>query len=163
MSSIEKFGIILSKKYEEQMPIQLYDLIKDHLPNIPILEWDLKFIGGTDYIDRICGINMSNSIMCGIDCYRRFFISFRIETTFLDTNEKENTVQTIFQRYTDQRNTVMVASNHDILRIPSQLFSYNYETDCIEWNNTRYFDIIFSLLETGEYTDKKYNLYHKLY
>ena len=156
-------GIKNSKEYEEQMPNILYDLIKDHLPNIPILEWDHKFLGGTDYIDRIRTNDMSNSIMCGIDCYRRFFISFRIETTYLDTKQKENTVQTIFQRYTNVSRPVMVASNSSLLLIPTTLFSYNHEKKCLKWSDERYFDIISSLLKNGEYKDEKYNLYHKLY
>ena len=116
MCDIEKSGIKIYKEYKEQMPNMLYDLIKDHLPDIPILEWDHKFVGGTDYIDSIREDDMSNSIMCGIDCYRRFFISFRIETTFLDTKQKKKTVQTIFQRYTDQSRIVMVSSNNDSLQ-----------------------------------------------
>ena len=163
MCDIEKSGIKNSKEYEEQMPNMLYDLIKDHLPDIPILEWDHKFVGGTDYIDSIREDDMSNTIMCGIDCYKRFFISFRIETTFLDTKQKKKTVQTIFQRYTDQSRPVMVASNSSVLLIPTSLFSYNHEKECLDWGDVRYFDIISSLLENGEYTDKKYNLYHKLY
>ena len=63
----------------------------------PILKWKEEFLGGTGYIDNIYPSNLSSSIMIGIDCYNRPFITLR--TKIKNSNVKSVTV--LFQRYSD--------------------------------------------------------------
>ena len=81
---------------------------------IPIIKFQKKFVGSSDYIDFI-GINdLTHSIMVGRDCYRRPFISIKykcldekLENRYDDINIDINRTYliTIFQRYTDISST----------------------------------------------------------
>jgi hypothetical protein len=72
----------------------------DNMINFPILEFNDKFIGHTDYIDSIKPKDLSEPIMIGIDCYKRAFISIR--TLKIEENN-EPTVDILFQRYTNEK------------------------------------------------------------
>mgnify|MGYP001313893519 CR=1 FL=1 len=63
----------------------------------PILKWKEEFLGGRGYIDNIYPNNLSSSIMIGIDCYTRPFVTIR-------TKKRNNNIRSVivlFQRYSD--------------------------------------------------------------
>ena len=91
----EKFDFV-KKNYPEKL-IDLFTLEK--MINFPILKFKPKFIGSTDYIDRIKPCDLSHPIMIGIDCFNRPFVSIR--TSCLDTGDV--VVDTLFQRYSDDK------------------------------------------------------------
>jgi len=66
--------------------------------NLPVLKFKKKFIGGTDYIDRIKHYHLRSPIMVSVDCLKRPFISIRYEYS------GTYAVLTVFQRYTDDTN-----------------------------------------------------------
>lgn len=68
------------------------------LDKLPILEWNDKYLGTTDYIDRITTDDVNYSIMRGIDRFNRTFFTFRFKI------DGKLCVYTLFQRYTDDHN-----------------------------------------------------------
>ena len=67
----------------------------------PILKWDEKFLGDTNYIDRIPVKCITDKIMRGVDSYGRAFITLRLYDEN-NTYYKSNTyVCVLFQRYSD--------------------------------------------------------------
>ena len=90
-------------KYFDKNIIEIMGGI-ENMNKIPILEWEDKFLGGTDYIDRIEPENLKHKVMIGIDRYERPFICFRIKT-YSKYYEEIFNVDTLFQRYTGEKNT----------------------------------------------------------
>ena len=83
-------------QFLKMFPEWIHDLIGyKRLFNAPILEFKPRFIGGTDYIDCIQYIDVTNDIMIGIDRYSRPYL------TLTDLND---VIVTIFQRYTNDKN-----------------------------------------------------------
>ena len=74
--------------------IKMFNL--ENLLDYPILKWEDKYLGSTDYIDCIFKNDTNNSIMIGIDKYRRPFITIKI------TDGKKISVNTLFQRYSNR-------------------------------------------------------------
>tara|TARA_Y100000991_G_C21934568_1_gene332370 strand:+ start:149 stop:727 length:579 start_codon:yes stop_codon:yes gene_type:complete len=87
----------ISKNFDKYIISMLGGM--ENMINFPILKWNDKFIGSTDYIDNIMPQDLSSKIMIGIDNYNRAFISLRT-----NKNGKRN-VDTLFQRYTNEKNT----------------------------------------------------------
>jgi hypothetical protein len=66
----------------------------------PILKWKEQFLGGTGYIDNIYPYDLNSSIMIGIDCYTRPFVTVRTKR-----NNNIESVIVLFQRYSDDTKT----------------------------------------------------------
>ena len=66
----------------------------------PILKWKEEFLGGTGYIDNIYPYDLNSSIMIGIDCYTRPFVTVRTKR-----NNNIESVIVLFQRYSDDTKT----------------------------------------------------------
>ena len=93
----------ISKNFDNHI-VSMFGGIQN-MVKFPILEWDDKFMGSTDYIDNIIPQDLSSKIMMGIDNYNRPFISLR-------TNKNGNkNVDTLFQRYTNEKNTWTYGTN----------------------------------------------------
>lgn len=89
-----------------------------------------KFIGGTDYIDRVRLDDMKGNIMWGIDVWKRPFISISGHS---DKSKPRDFVFTIFQRYTDS------------------IFNWQY--------GTCFHDVLYCLGSlTSKYNDSKRNM-----
>jgi hypothetical protein len=70
------------------------------------VEWQQRWLGRTDYIDRIFPKDLDNNLSYGIDCYDRFFIFIKIRKVNYSRDSYEllsdkNTILTFFKRYTD--------------------------------------------------------------
>ena len=107
-----KKNIESKKKYiEERFCSEIIDLIGNinHLIAMPILPWNNRFVGGTDYIDCISKRDLDTCAMIGQDCYKRAYIVFRVK---YDTKKK---IIVLFQRYTSEDNTWASASDHSII------------------------------------------------
>lgn len=85
-------------KYFDKNIVLLFGGIQN-MGKYPILRWNEKFMGGTDYIDNITEEDLNSKIMIGIDNYKRPFITIRTK------NNNKITVDTLFQRYSDEKNT----------------------------------------------------------
>ena len=92
----------ISKNFDNNIILMMGGI--ENMINIPILKWNDKFIGSTDYIDKIKPENMHSKIMIGIDCYKRPFICFRTKRYHKKFGEIF-TVDTLFQRYTAEKKT----------------------------------------------------------
>ncbi len=69
--------------------------------SFPILEWKNRYLGATGYIDGITPEDLSSSVMIGKDKrYHRPFVTIRT----IDQNKRIN-ITTLFQRYTNDKNT----------------------------------------------------------
>jgi len=69
--------------------------------SFPILEWKNKYLGATGYIDGITPEDLSSSVMIGNDKkYHRPFVTIRT----INQNKRKN-ITTLFQRYTNDKNT----------------------------------------------------------
>jgi len=67
---------------------------------VPVLAFQDRFVGGTDYLDGICYTDLTQPIMIGVDRYRRPFLCVVYHD--IDTDAQVSTyVLTVFQRYTD--------------------------------------------------------------
>tara|TARA_B100000524_G_C23647659_1_gene369042 strand:- start:584 stop:1159 length:576 start_codon:yes stop_codon:yes gene_type:complete len=66
----------------------------DKFIEYPILKWEDKFMGGTDYIDQILIEDLKHPIMFGIDNYERPFIAIKYFN-------KKPTCVVLFQRFSD--------------------------------------------------------------
>jgi hypothetical protein len=101
---IHKFRIKVLEKRNyviDNFPEEIISMFSfEKMINFPILKFQDRFIGFTDYIDRIKAEDLSEPIMIGIDCYKRAFICIR--TMKLKKNNNI-TVDTIFQRYTNDK------------------------------------------------------------
>ena len=86
------------------------------ITQLPILPFQRKFIGGTDYIDGIHSTDLTAPIMVGVDCYRRPYIVIAYkcfgdkwiswngeERDFMGANGSRRFVLTVFKRYTGLR------------------------------------------------------------
>ena len=86
------------------------------ITQLPILPFQRKFIGGTDYIDGIRSTDLTAPIMVGVDCYRRPYIVIAYkcfgekwiswngeERDFMGANGSRRLVLTVFNRYTGLR------------------------------------------------------------
>ena len=86
------------------------------ITQLPILPFQRKFIGGTDYIDGIHSTDLTAPIMVGVDCYRRPYIVIAYkcfgekwiswngeERDFMGANGSRRLVLTVFNRYTGLR------------------------------------------------------------
>lgn len=65
------------------------------------VEWDQKWLGNTDYIDRPKADDFKDNhhIYYGVDCYKRPFILLKVRATKPSGVQKEFMIN-IFQRYT---------------------------------------------------------------
>ena len=79
------------------------DIIIDIMNNIstlifaPILKYQEKFEGSTGYIDQIKVTDTPYPIMVGVTAEQRPFITFKL------TNQKQKFVETLFQRFTNDK------------------------------------------------------------
>jgi len=79
------------------------DIIIDIMNNIstlifaPILKYQEKFEGSTGYIDQIKVTDTPYPIMVGVTIQKRPFITFKL------TNQKQKFVETLFQRFTNDK------------------------------------------------------------
>ena len=79
------------------------DIIIDVMNNIstlifaPILKYQEKFEGSTGYIDQIKVTDTPYPIMVGVTAEQRPFITFKL------TNQKQKFVETLFQRFTNDK------------------------------------------------------------
>ena len=79
------------------------DIIIDIMNNIstlifaPILKYQEKFEGSTGYIDQIKVTDILYPIMVGVTVEQRPFITFKL------TNQKQKFVETLFQRFTNDK------------------------------------------------------------
>lgn len=86
------------------------------ITQLPILPFQRKFIGGTEYIDGIRSTDLTAPIMVGVDCYRRPYIVIAYkcfgekwvswngeERDFMGANGSRRLVLTVFNRYTGLR------------------------------------------------------------
>ena len=79
------------------------DIIIDVMNNIstlifaPILKYQEKFEGSTGYIDQIKVTDTPYPIMVGVTIQQRPFITFKL------TNQKQKFVETLFQRFTNDK------------------------------------------------------------
>lgn len=83
-------------KHIPQILIDLFT-IQEFL-DAPIIEWNDRFIGNTDYIDRIKPSDIKYPISIGVDPYGRAFICLKI----INVTKQEEFVCTLFQRYSNQ-------------------------------------------------------------
>lgn len=67
----------------------------DQVRKLPVLRWQPRFMGYTDYLDRFRAEDLTDSVMIGIDNYRRIFVAFKVQY------EGKVGVVVLFQRYTD--------------------------------------------------------------
>ena len=85
--------------------------IHTHLPILNISNQ----IGHTSYIDFITRDQMTSNIMCGVDLYKRNFITINMN---IESNSKSNKtielIQTFFERYSDSSHLWMGAGHHGI-------------------------------------------------
>lgn len=90
------------KFINENFPNEIIDLMggNSKMMDYPILSFNENFLGWTDYLDRIKPSDVSYPIMIGVDCFRRAFVTIRTS----DING-EQTVDTLFQRYSDDKYT----------------------------------------------------------
>ncbi len=73
----------------------------------PTLTWKDSYLGDTGYIDHIPMADLTSKVMIGVDCYRRQFITLRLEKkdeikSYYGNNKW---IITLFQRYSDELNT----------------------------------------------------------
>ena len=86
------------------------------ITQLPILPFQRKFVGGTDYIDGIRSTDLTAPIMVGVDCYRRPYIVIAYKCfgdkwiswdgearDFMGANGSKRLVLTVFNRYTGLR------------------------------------------------------------
>ena len=86
------------------------------ITQLPILPFQRRFIGGTEYIDGIRSTDLTAPIMVGVDCYRRPYIVIAYkcfgekwiswdgnERDFMGANGSRRLVLTVFNRYTGLR------------------------------------------------------------
>ena len=86
------------------------------ITQLPILPFQRKFVGGTDYIDGIRSTDLTAPIMVGVDCYRRPYIVLAYkcfgekwvswngeERDFMGANGSRRLVLTVFNRYSGSR------------------------------------------------------------
>jgi hypothetical protein len=87
---------------------------------IPFLEPITRERLKGDYIDFIQPTEMTSSIMRGVDCFNRPFLSFK---TTLENSSQPNriVVQTLFKRYTD-KDTTWTSGGYPILPIYEHFF-----------------------------------------
>ena len=125
-----KSGLLLSKSFNKdiyklyqlyQKSLEIKSLFPEHIINAfgsinkfityPRLEFQDKFMGSTQYIDRIRSEDLSDPIMYGVDYYSRSFITLKLKYHYIldmideDIREYYNEkvkkgVITVFQRYT---------------------------------------------------------------
>lgn len=100
-----KFEKIITNKREyilDNFPESIISIFGfENMINYPIIEFQDNFIGFTEYIDRIRPDDLSEPIMIGIDCYKRPFICIRT----LQIRDNIKSVDTLFQRYTNEKET----------------------------------------------------------
>ena len=73
---------------------------------IKYLPFEENFLGNTGYIDRIKTRNLTSPLVFGFDCYKRPFLSFKI-----NIDDKE-IVHTLFQRYPDYKLKWVFGTNY---------------------------------------------------
>ncbi len=75
----------------------------DRFVSLPCLEWNPKWLGGTDYIDRIKYGTSSSPMWYTIDQYRRsaFIVDVKAVIYYDDKTDEKDITICMFQRYTD--------------------------------------------------------------
>jgi hypothetical protein len=107
------------------------------LLDTPFLPWKDEYMGGTEYIDRID--DLPSSIMMGEDTFGRSFLSIK---TCLRHRPHETQVTTLFQRYSDDRNTWTYGSRH----MPCWMYGMMYF--CQKgWHISRFSTVMKELLD----------------
>ena len=105
---------IINKYFREWKHNMVYVHFKDtFFPEklirlLPVLSCKAEYIGGTDYIDCIKPKNLTNSIMVGVDFFRRPFITIKYK---YQTKKERIGRITVFQRYSESK-TQWVKCNH---------------------------------------------------
>lgn len=153
-----KKNIEYKKNYvKERFCPQIINLIGNinHFIAMPILPWNNKFVGCTDYIDRITRRDLDTSAMIGQDCYKRAFIALRVK---YETKKK---IIVLFQRYTSENNTWASASDNSIIiesghfmcggRITHKLLKNNIQNLI----NNKNFITVYKEYFSDELTEKK--------
>ena len=95
---------------------------------MPILEFQDNFLGQTDYLDSIQIEDLTDPIMIGKDCFHRPFIVIKYYF------EDQTHLLTVFQRYTDDKNT-WVKSSHlygPILKMSNTYLNIFYKNQLIK-------------------------------
>ena len=86
-------------------PKRIIDMVgRNNLLKGRHVEWDLNWLGYTDYIDRVRFEDLSDTFSYGVDNYRRSFIFVRMRRV----KNNKNFVIVIFQRYTDRGTYVAI-------------------------------------------------------
>jgi len=88
------------------------------LLDVPVLPWRNTFLGNTGYIDRIKVEDVYDTIMIGIDCFCRPFITIRSYCH----SKKTYGIITLFQRYSDQEGTWTLGTRYGIQWVESSTY-----------------------------------------
>ena len=74
-------------------------MFRNYCEHLPILKWDKRFMGCTDYIDNIRPCDLTNPMMIGIDHFKRPFLTL----AFIYKKRKDSIggCITYFQRFSD--------------------------------------------------------------
>jgi len=93
---VEKRKEEILKEISSLFPKNIVDMVgEDNLLLGEKIEWDEKWMGSTDYIDKIVPKDLKNTFSYGIDSYQRSFIFVRMNS------QKGQFVISIFKRYTN--------------------------------------------------------------
>ena len=152
---IETFPDILQKLLD--------DTLRENKSKVNILQWESKFVGNTDYIDSIKPEYMTESVMVGVDQFKRSCLMVRINITYLTENRTQKIVQTFFQRYTGNITPWMpgCVNGYNAFNITGQFISSSNQ-----WGsqyNTEFYHKIYNLLSTGKYVDEEKEICLELY
>ena len=104
---------------------------------LPILPWKTYYVGGTDYIDRIRAKDLTHPIMIGVDHFRRPFITIKykdFDKTKYSCNLNRGYI-TVFQRYTDAKQTWVKCNATGPLMIYNGSSTFNEEDKDLFINN----------------------------
>ena len=89
----------------------------------PILPWQCHFLGSTDYIDKIKSSDVYEPIMLGVDVFDRPFITIR--TRQIIRNKENIIVNTLFQRYIDDKSWTHGTCYSSLLFLSEAGYFYN--------------------------------------
>ena len=100
------------EKICKMFPENIIDIVgKERFLKGKYVEWQERWLGGTQYIDRIYPEDLEENLSYGIDSYGRFFIFIKIRKLNYSRSTDElishkYTVLTIFKRYSDSTTVV---------------------------------------------------------
>jgi len=131
---------------KRRIPLSILDLFGgyENICSFPYLEWNDRFLGGTDYIDGIRYNDLGkHSIMIGKDKSNRIFLVFK-----LINNENKKWTQTLFQRYPDR-----LDDNGDWPVGNTWAFANGILSGCLHADNIKYMNKLFSENGFDNYRD----------